>query len=473
MKRDAGRLSAKLIALFVAAILVPGCILAYFSIQNVGSQRELAEKRFLEEEESLATKLGVLVQDELLRNATAFFEATDSVYPDLQKISLPSAVASLVAQPFALDSSGRFLWPRYAGNDPSGSPPPNSAQFLALFSAAEKEEFAAKNLSEAARLYREAAKAARRDAKRATAINGLARVLAKASQQEQATTQYRVLLEQYGSLKDDNGVSFARYALHQLMRVSSSDPTAARRSISSLLSRLESGEMPLTDQTEPLLQAVEKWLDRNAEFAAAKHSVPAQLGAIRGRLAFIAQDARTIASIQSRDSASNSPLKLGPFEAVAEQVADNTNLFVIRRDRDTSGTLGYRVDLEQLRSTLQERGSQIPASPRMEVAVAPRNEILETDDPSVLVRDLSPFLPSWRVSVRPQDPEIISRYVSRRRWIYGTTLVLLLAGMFLGVTLVLRDLSREQRLSRLRSDFVANVTHELKTPLTSILISVL
>ena len=41
-------------------------------------------------------------------------------------------------------------------------------------------------------------------------------------------------------------------------------------------------------------------------------------------------------------------------------------------------------------------------------------------------------------------------------------------GVFLGVLLVLNDISRIKRLEQLKSDFVANVSHELKTPITSI-----
>src|SRR4029450_545653 len=37
-----------------------------------------------------------------------------------------------------------------------------------------------------------------------------------------------------------------------------------------------------------------------------------------------------------------------------------------------------------------------------------------------------------------------------------------------GVLLLLRDVSRETQLNRLRSDFVSGVSHELKTPLTVI-----
>jgi signal transduction histidine kinase/tetratricopeptide (TPR) repeat protein len=468
MARNIGRSSTRLSALFVAAILIPGCFLAYFSIQNVGSQKELAEKRLQEEEQRLAAELGAFLRDELTQTATAFFATAERVHPDFQEPVLPTDPRSYVGRAFSLDVAGRFLWPRYTEAGAAGEPASESPRFIALFSGAETAEFRSENPDEAARLYREAAGAARQQAKCAAAINGLARVLAKNGRTEQAVSQYELLLGRYGSLRDENGVAFARYALHQLMRIRARDPTSVVGPLSGLLSRLESGKEPLTDQTEPLLRDVEDWLKRSPGIAAANEHIQRQIRMLRSRLDFVTRDARSIEFFQSKDPASFPMLDLGPFGAVAGEVAGSPRLYVVHRVGNRPEIAGFEVDLEHLRAALLERAARTPTRLEMDVDIVPRGDRRYADGSAAVLRDLSPLVPGWRVSIRPRDPGIVSRYISRQRWIYGTTLALLVAGMVLGVVLVVRDLARERRLSQLRTDFVANVTHELKTPLTSI-----
>ena len=82
--------------------------------------------------------------------------------------------------------------------------------------------------------------------------------------------------------------------------------------------------------------------------------------------------------------------------------------------------------------------------------------------------EISELLPRWEVTAYLTDPQAIASKARATELFTWILIFILMVSILTGGTLVLRSLNSEIRLAQQKTTFAANVSHELKTPLTSI-----
>jgi tetratricopeptide (TPR) repeat protein/anti-sigma regulatory factor (Ser/Thr protein kinase) len=418
--------------LFLMVLLVPALAIVVQGRWVAAGDRELAEKRSEDVRKRAATEFGQNVFSQLERIKIQEISGV------LTGTISGSAGYSDPAVVFVgWEENDHLVLPWDVERHTSQPRTAVEAEWAQKISEAERAEFGDKDYSRAAALYREAIDAAPSEQQKASARLLLGRALSRSGATAQALGIYRELMSLPTTIADDYGLSFNSYAAARMMELNAAGPDV----VDSMKRELAS---------PALLRPTQAYRVRSILEALQKSGDARILADAKSAMALISE---RIDDLEQAQDVQKEFQKLS-VTTDAWLAYEKKSLWWIgkARARDASRPLILAIRVEDIRKRVE---ADMPS--HKDGATFQITTNMDRGEP------LGPRLAGLSVLPRIGDANAVGG--SRLSSIYGLSLfcVGMLSAFFLW-----RDTRRESRIAELRSQFVSSVSHELKTPLTSI-----
>lgn len=431
----------KQILLFLLIFVLPCIVLVILSIRMIGQERELTQKRAFDERRRLAVEISqhLLNRLESIKLQEVSAESISGEYKNPEVVLLGRVEDNQLKLPWEIEPINN-----------SELQSLNQPDFMVRIQRAEDEELVKKNYSLSARLYRQILRTATTRTQRGYSELLLARVLMKSGQIEEAIAHYKDILSLPSNITDEFRIPVFLYAAGRLTDNAVSvkevaERIQARLKAANWMSSIES--FMIKDICEKLIGTVtdallKEIVEENLQ-TAKKH-----VHKIEQALLLQKDFPGLVLNLQSKQQ-----------ETVWAAYGDGPWLLSLSPPLFDSKSVLVGVSAMEVLGSLQSESS---------TAFSYSDDVHFVSDEADEGEYMGPNFRGMRIAFTENQEDTLTKQWSLQRTFYLLALFLVIGVTLFGAYLLWRDVRRDLRLAEMRSQFVSSVSHELKTPLTSI-----
>ncbi len=431
----------KQILLFLLVFVLPSIVLVVLSLRMIGQERELAEKRASDERRRITSEMSeyLFTRLETIKNQEKSAESFSTEYKNPEVVLFGQVENNQLKLPWEISPAGSSELHSLKQNT-----------YIQRIQRAENEELVKKDFTLAARLYRKISETTLTNTQQSYAKLLLSRVLMKSGQIEEAVSLYKNILALPSNLSDEFSIPIFLYAAGQL-----SDNDRLLKEVSVriqkrldeiyLMSPLESymikdiceklantiSEDIPTESAENILQTIKEYI----------HDIEQSLS-LQGDFPTLFRDLQSEQQETVWTAYGDSPWLLN----LTSSMFDSKSVLIVVNAPDVLGALQFDKNLTSI----------IPRDVHFVPAGTDFGEYM------------GPNFRGIRIAFSENQENALIKQWSLQRSFYLLALFLVIGVTLFGAYLLWRDVRRDLRLAEMRSQFVSSVSHELKTPLTSI-----